>query len=104
LSLPSTAGAFAALAFMIRDLGVITYFRFGPRAGRGDLTAVIALALLYWIGGLIGRIFYGDIGLAMFSPLVLAHGGVSLVAGVVQAGIAWWLAAQRLRAPKAAAA
>jgi hypothetical protein len=98
--LPSALGAWAALAFMIRDLGVITLFRFGPRAGRGDLTAVIALALLYWVGGLVGRVFYGEFGQALFSPLVSSEAGVSLVSGALQAGLAWWLAAQRLRGPK----
>ena len=86
---------------MLRDLGVITLFRFGPRAGRGDLTAVIALALLYWVGGLVGHVFAGDVGRAMFSPLVPTEAGVSLMAGVVQAVVAWTLAAQRLRAPRA---
>jgi len=100
-SLPSAVGAFAALAFMVRDLGVITLFRFGPRAGRGDLTAVIALALLYWVGGLVGRVFYGEFGHALFSPLVAAAPAVSLVSGAAQAALAWWLAAQRLRGPKA---
>ena len=99
--LPSATGALAALAFMLRDLGVITLFRFGPRAGRGDLTAVIALALLYWVGGLVGHVFAGDVGRAMFSPLVPTEAGVSLMAGVVQAVVAWTLAAQRLRAPRA---
>ena len=101
--LPSAVGALAALAFVIRDLGVIALFRFGPRAGRGDLTAVIALALLYWVGGLLGGVFYGDVGRALFSPLVADAAGVSLVSGVVQAGIAWSLAAQRLRGPRTAA-
>ena len=102
--LPSAAGALAALAFMIRDLGVITLFRFGPRAGRGDLTAVIALALLYWVGGLVGRVVAGDVGHALFSPLVTDAAGVSLASGAAQAGVAWWLAMQRLRGPKVAAA
>ena len=98
--LPTAFAALAALAFMIRDLGVITLFRFGPRAGRGDLTAVIALALLYWVGGLVGMIIYGELGRALFSPLVETAAGLSLVSGLVQAGLAWWLAAQRLRGPK----
>ncbi len=102
--LPSAVGALAALAFMVRDLGVITLHRFGPRAGRGDLSAVIALALLYWVGGLVGRVFGGEVGHALFSPLVASAAGVSLASGVVMAALAWWLAAQRLRGPRAVAA
>ena len=102
--LPSAVGALAALAFMVRDLGVIAVHRFGPRAGRGDLSAVIALALLYWVGGLVGRVFGGEVGHALFSPLVPQAAGVSLVSGVVMAALAWWLALQRLRRPKVAAA
>jgi hypothetical protein len=98
--LPSRLGALSALAFMVRDLGVIVLFRFGPRAGRGDLTAVIALALLYWVGALVGNLILGETGRALFSPLTAAAPGVSLVSGVVQAGLAWTLAARRLRGPK----
>jgi hypothetical protein len=101
-ALPAPMAAFAALAFMARDLGVITLFRFGPRPGRGDLTAVIALALLYWIGALIGRLSGGDIGQALFSPFVPDRALVSVLSGAAQAALAWFLAAQRLRGPKIA--
>ena len=102
-ALPSPLGAAAIIAFMIRDLGVITLFRFGPRPGRGDLSAVIALALLYWIGGLVGRLSGGEVGQAMFSPFVQSAALVSVVSGLAQAVLAWFLAAQRLRGPKAPA-
>jgi hypothetical protein len=97
--LPSGIGALAAFAFLVRDLGVITMFRFGPRAGRGDLTAVIALALLYWVGSLVGGLLLGGAGVALFSPLS-PDAGISLASGVVQAALAWGLALQRLRGPK----
>jgi hypothetical protein len=100
--LPSSLGALAALAFLVRDLGVITIFRFGPRAGRGDLTAVIALALLYWVGALAGAVVFGGAGTALFSPLS-PEAGISLASGAVQAALAWGLALQRLRGPRAVA-
>lgn len=102
-ALPTPLGAVAVLAFMIRDLGVITLFRFGPRPGRGDLSAVIALALLYWIGGLIGRLSGGEVGQALFSPFVASAALVSVISGLLQAALAWFLAVQRLRGPKAVA-
>jgi hypothetical protein len=101
--LPSSLGALAALAFLVRDLGVILIFRFGPRAGRGDLTAVIALALLYWVGALVGGVMFGAAGMALFSPLAPAA-GISLASGAVQAALAWGFALQRLRGPRAATA
>jgi hypothetical protein len=103
LFLPTAFGALAALAFMVRDLGVITLFRFGPRAGRGDLTAVIALALLYWVGGLVGRVFLGESGRALFSPLVTDAALISLISGAGQAVFAWVFALRRLRGPNPAA-
>jgi hypothetical protein len=99
-ALPAPMAAIAALAFMARDLGVIILFRFGPRPGRGDLTAVIALALLYWIGALIGRLSGGEIGQALFSPFVPDQALVSAFSGAAQAALAWILAARRLRGPK----
>ena len=103
-ALPGPLTAFAALAFMARDIGVIVIFRFGPRPGKGDLSAVLALALLYWIGGLIGRSVGGAEGSALFSPVTQTAPLISLISGAVQAGLAWGLAAHRLRGPAPAVA
>jgi hypothetical protein len=96
---PTPVAALAAIAFLARDLGVIVFFRFGPRPGRGDLTAVIALVLLYVVGGLIAGVAGGPTGAALFSPLSAAAPLVSLGSGAVQAVAAWWLAVGRLRRP-----
>jgi hypothetical protein len=101
-TVPTPVAALAAIAFMARDLGVIVFFRFGPRPGRGDLTAVIALVLLYWVGGLIGAVAGGPTGAALFSPLAQGAPLVSLASGAVQAVVAWWLAVGRLRRPAGA--
>ncbi|MBP7650673.1 MAG: hypothetical protein KA744_12585, partial [Phenylobacterium sp.] len=53
---PDPAQAAALLAFVLRDLAVITLFRFGPRPQRGDFGAVVALALLYAVGGIVGSV------------------------------------------------
>lgn len=99
--LPGPVGALAVLAFVIRDMGVIALVRFGPRPGRGDLTAVIALALLYGVGAAVGFSTDRAVGAALFVPLASAMPTLSLVSGVVQAAVAWGLAAQRLRGPRA---
>ncbi|HEX4180214.1 MAG TPA: hypothetical protein VHY32_05445 [Caulobacteraceae bacterium] len=95
---PSAFTALGLLAFVIRDLGVIALFRFGSRPGRGDLMAVIVLALLYAVGGLVGSTAFGPAGGAAFMPLARLNdsGWIVLASGVVQAAIAWMLVAQRL--------
>jgi len=92
--------AVALIAFMIRDLGVIAFFRFGPRPQRGDFGAVVALALLYGIGGIVGGSIGKDFGFALFTPLGEAT-LVSVLSGGVQAVLAWTLAVRRIRAPEA---
>lgn len=98
---PALWKAAGLMAFMIRDLGVIAFHRFGPRPQRGDFGAVLTLALLYLAGGILGEIGGPD-GRALFAPLQ-GPAGLSLVGGSVQAVIAWWLAVRRIRAPEASA-
>ncbi len=90
---------------MLRDLGVIAALRFG-RPGRGDFGVLMRLALLYVLGALVGRLFGGPGGPALFIP-TLNPVGLSFVAGGVQAVLAWiwaaWRMAQPPRAPGAAA-
>jgi hypothetical protein len=93
----------ALTAFVARDLGVIAYFRLGPQPQRGDLSAVVALALLYAVGGIVGRAIAQETGAALFAPLPDAP-MASLVSGLVQAGLAWVFAARRLSGPQAASA
>lgn len=90
----------AAFAFLMRDLGVIAYFRFAPRPGRGDFGAVLGLFLLYFVGGVLGNAFLHDEGRAMFMPS-LEHAPVSLASGLLQAAVGWTLAWTRLRGPEA---
>jgi hypothetical protein len=103
---PQALLALASLAFMLRDLGVIAALRFG-RPGRGDFGVLMRLALLYVVGALVGRVFGGPAGPALFIP-TLNPAGLSFVAGAVQAVVAWiwaaWRMAQPPRAPGAAAA
>jgi hypothetical protein len=100
---PNLWQAAALIAFMTRDLGVIALFRFGPRPQRGDFGAVVALALLYFVGAIIGRGVGGAVGASLFAPLPDAP-AASLVSGAVQAAVAWWLAVRRIKTPEASAA
>lgn len=99
------AGAvLAMLVFVVRDLGVIALFRLGPRPQRGDFGAVVALGLLYAVGAILGGVLAQDIrGAAVFAPAPGAA-AISLVSGVIQAAIAWWLAARRIRMPEVSTA
>ncbi|CAN5893409.1 hypothetical protein BH11PSE1_BH11PSE1_03230 [soil metagenome] len=96
---PDPAQAAALLAFVLRDLGIITLFRFGPRPQRGDFGAVVALAVLYAVGGIVGGVISPDHGKALFVPMSDAP-WVSLASGLAQAAIAWILAWRRIKAPE----
>ena len=96
---PDPAQAAALLAFVLRDLAVITLFRFGPRPQRGDFGAVVALALLYAVGGIVGSVISPGVGKALFVPLSIAP-WASLASGLAQAAIAWALAWRRIKVPE----
>jgi len=98
---PQALLTLATLAFVLRDLGVIAALRFG-RPGRGDFGILMRLALLYVVGALIGRLFGGAAGPALFIPSP-TPAGLSLVAGGVQAGAAWVWAAWRIAQPRVSA-
>jgi len=86
---PSPSVAAAAFAFLIRDLGIVAYFRFGPRPRRSDLGAVVALFLAYFVGGVArSALLFPDPNAA----------GISAVSGTIMALGAWTLAWKRIRA------
>ena len=91
--------ALAGFAFVVRDVGVIAYFRFGPRSRRGDFGAVLGLFLLYFVGGLVGNALGGPAGASLFVPTP-GKAMVSVFSGAVMAAIAWGLAWSRIRAPE----
>ncbi len=90
--------AWAVLAFLVRDLGVIAYFRFGARPRRGDFGAVVALVLLYVAGGALGSAFGEGIGAALFLPNP-EQPVVSLISAALQAFLIWTLAVRRIAGP-----
>jgi len=94
---PQALLALSALAFVLRDLGFIAALRFG-RPGRGDFGVLMRLALVYVVGALVGRLFGGASGLALFIPS-LNPVGLSLASGAVQAALAWIWAAWRIARP-----
>jgi hypothetical protein len=96
---PSALLALAAFAFLFRDLGVVAYFRFGPRPRRGDFGAVLGLFLAYFVGGIVGSQIGGAGGMALFTPSP-AQPAIAAVAGGVQAVLAWILAWNRIRSPE----
>jgi hypothetical protein len=96
---PGGAFALAAFAFLVRDLGVVAYFRLGPRPGRGDFGAAVALFLVYFVGGVVGGNFGQGAGLALFLPSP-DQPLVSVVSGAVMTAVVWVLAWKRIRAPE----
>lgn len=94
--LPGPTTIVATLVFLIRDIGVIALFRYGPRPGRGDLSAVVALFLLYGVGGIVDHTVGEAYGVALFTPLTPFAPLAVMISGVVQAAVAWVMAGQRL--------
>ena len=86
----TSGAALAALAFLARDIGIVAFFRFGPRPRRGDFGAVIALFLAYFGGGVVGAFF-----LIPYAPDPLP----SAASGAIMAVIVWVFAWKRIRAP-----
>jgi hypothetical protein len=93
--------AAAVLAFVLRDLAVIAFFRFGPRPKRGDFGAVLALVLLYGLGAIVTARLGDAVALALPNPEAPL---VSLVSGIVQAAVIGALALRRIRGPEGSAA
>jgi hypothetical protein len=105
LMTPGLGQAGALIAFLLRDLGVIALCRLGERPQRGDFSAVVALGVLYGVGGIIGWSVGRETGGALFAPL--GHAPlISLLSGLVQAAVVWALAVKRigLSAPPSAPA
>lgn len=88
--------AVALVAFMLRDIGLIAFFRFGPRPRRGDFAAAVALALAYGVGGSIGGVVGGDAGAALFHPLA-DNPMASIISALAQAALVWTFAIRRIR-------
>ncbi|KRB51054.1 hypothetical protein [Phenylobacterium sp. Root700] len=95
LMTPELGQAGALIAFLLRDLGVIALCRMGERPQRGDFSAVVALGLLYGVGGSIGWAVGQETGGALFAPLANAP-LISLASGLAQAAVVWVLAAKRI--------
>ncbi len=98
---PSVLLALAALAFLLRDLAIVAYFRFGPRPGRGDFGAALGLFLAYFVGGVVG-VSLGQGGAALFTPSPISP-AVSVLSAGAQAAVIWFLAWKRVRAPERSA-
>ena len=90
--------AAAVFAFVLRDMAVIAFFRFGPRPKRGDFGAVLALILLYGLGALITLQLGDAVALAAPSPEAPT---LSLVSALVQTALVGFLALRRIRGPEA---
>ena len=88
----------AALAFFGRDLGIIAWRRFAGRGAQGDAGVLVLLLALYLAGGGLGRVFGGLHGQALFWPS-RTFPGLSLVAGLAEAAVAWLLTAAAIARP-----
>ncbi|WP_174300341.1 hypothetical protein [Caulobacter sp. S45] len=96
----AAAAVLATLAFFARDLGVIAWRRFAGRGRQADAGVLVLLLALYLAGAGLGRVFGGLHGQALFWPSRTLP-GVSLVAGTVEAAVAWLLAGAAIARPAA---
>ncbi|MFO1014806.1 MAG: hypothetical protein U1E50_13685 [Caulobacteraceae bacterium] len=98
-NVPLPALASALVAFMARDLGVIAFFRFGPRPQRGDFGSILALVLLYGVGAAVGGMFGEKMGAAFFIPSP-DFPMISVASGAAQAILVWFVAIRRMGRPE----
>ena len=91
-------GVLAALAFFARDLGIVAWRRFAGRGTQGDAGVLVLLLALYLAGAGLGRVFGGLHGEALFWPSRTLP-GLSLLAGLIEAALAWLLAAAAIARP-----
>jgi hypothetical protein len=94
---------FAALGFLARDIGVFHFFHAKPRQMRGDFAGLVALAIVYVLGGAIAS--------AVDSPAFTAFVAPTLDAPVwtfvlpwLQAAAIWFFAVARFRGARPATA
>ncbi len=99
-NVPVAPLAGALVAFMVRDLGLIAFFRFGPRPQRGDFGSVLALVLLYGVGAAIGQLVGEKMGMAFFVPSP-DYPLVSIASGGAMAIFTWFMALRRMQRPEA---
>lgn len=78
----------SASGFLLRDLALIVLFALSPGPRRGSFAALVALALLYGVGGVFASVVGGDLTPALFVPTAQPLGPVLAWA---QAGAALWL-------------
>ena len=89
----------AGFAFVLRDVGVVFFFRFGPRPRRGDFSAVVGLVLVHLVSHALAAALGDNPARAALWPMG-AHAEISLISGLIQAAVVWWLAWRRVGAPE----
>ncbi len=83
--------AFALWAYAARDLLLLLGLGFGPRAARAETTAVLILALLYWvIPALCTLLGLGAFRVGVRPPVFAGPGAASLILLVQLAGVGVW--------------
>jgi len=80
-----------SVLFMIRDIGLIQFFFLSKKPQRALGSAIVCLVLLYWIlPGILGAVST-DVFIPLFLPWASAHSTHAIVAGLVEAGVMWFL-------------
>jgi hypothetical protein len=85
----------AFLFFLLRDLGIILFFCLGSKPGSGEFPALVTIALLYGVGGILGASSDVPELLAIFVPSDDASAWITVVAPMGQAAGIWFLALRR---------
>jgi hypothetical protein len=89
----------AGLGFLTRDIGIVLFFALSPGQKRGDMPAIVTLAVLYGLGSQLFAGFGADNPRLFFLP-VLGGGILGAVIAWAQAAAIW--AALILRSPSRA--
>ncbi|MFV2056782.1 MAG: hypothetical protein ACC707_09960 [Thiohalomonadales bacterium] len=91
------AALIAATVFLSRDVLIILFFNFAKERKRADLTALMYLALLYWLlPSIVGAMGLIEL-LPIFFPIGSSNSTLSIISGLLQTALMFILIVRRYR-------
>lgn len=87
--------ALAGFLFMLRDVGIVLYFNLGRRRQRADVTAMLYLALLYFLLPGILEALNLDMANALLLPWTPSAPITTIMSGLAQVALTGWLLVRR---------
>jgi uncharacterized protein YjbI with pentapeptide repeats len=91
---PATLAAASFFLFVLRDIGILHVLALNPASRRGVMAAVVVIAVSYLVLPNLASAIHADDLAPLFRPTPLASPALALGAPLIEAAIAWALAAR----------